>query len=66
MLYYEEVLRDYDPYNSEDERRTILTKLSEIYSIEHLEKQMMILYRHICHKKVSYNILADVKWLLDR
>ena len=66
MLYYERVLEQYNPRGSEDDRRAVLTKLSAVYGVAHLETQLMILYRYLCHKKVSVTVLADAKWLLDR
>ena len=63
MNYYEAVLKDYKPNGSEDERRDVLTDLAMTYGVEHIIIQLMVLYRYICHKMVSYNILADVKWL---
>ena len=63
MNYYEEVLKDYKPNDSEDKRRVVLTDLAMTYGVEHIILQLMVLYRYICHRMVSYNILADVKWL---
>ena len=63
MNYYEEVLKDYKPNDSEDKRRVVLTDLAATYSVDHITIQLMVLYRYICHKMVSYNILTDVQWL---
>ena len=64
MLYYERVLKEYDPRGLKDDRRAVLAKLSVKYGVAHLEKQLMILYRYLCHKRVSFTVLADAKWLL--
>ena len=65
MNYYEAVLKYYKPNGSEDERRAVLTDLAMTYGVEHIIIQLMVLYRYICHKRVSYNILADVQWIED-
>jgi hypothetical protein len=66
MDYYQRVLVDYEPGDPEDDRRTVLESLWKLHGTEHLVAQMKVLYRYICYKNVSFNILADVKWLQDR
>ena len=63
MNYHEAVLADYRPGASEDERRAVLAGVAATHGAEHVIVQLMVLYRYICHKMVSYNVLADVRWL---
>jgi flagellin-specific chaperone FliS len=59
----EQVLKNYEPSDTEKKRQDIIKQLSVIYGIEKVKTRLMILYRYMCHKRVSYNILSDVKWM---
>jgi len=59
----EQVLKKYEPSDTEKERQDIIVQLSVLYGIEKVKTQLMVLYRYVCHEKVSYNILSDVKWM---
>jgi hypothetical protein len=59
----EQVLKKYEPSDTEKERQDIIVQLSVLYGIEKVKTQLMVLYRYMCHKKVSSNILSDVEWM---
>ena len=57
------MLKGYYFTDNQETRRKALTDIIEKYPKEEVSKTLMILYRFVCWRKKSFDIIDDVRWL---